>query len=275
MSLTTTVYLPCFSFVTFLPPFVSVMWNAPSGPVEPTRRGTDMADAADASTIAATAAEMARTMRVNGGSFGGLGRNTGTLGSAAVRVQEVATGLWRWTGLHPDWKLEDEGPDGWEQEVGCVYYEAPDAVVLVDPLVPPEDEERFWEALDRDVERVGKPVRILLTVSWHGRSIEAVAKRYGAATDGPLPGGVEARTLTAAEETAYWLPTHGALVFGDAVLGADGGVRLCPESWLDGTLAELEEELRPLLELPLERLLVSHGEPVLRDGRAALERALD
>jgi glyoxylase-like metal-dependent hydrolase (beta-lactamase superfamily II) len=188
-----------------------------------------------------------------------------------VRVQEVAAGLWRWTGLHPDWKPEE----GWDQEVGCVYYEAPDAVVLVDPLAPPEDEERFWAALDRDFERAGKPVRVLLTVSWHDRSAEAVAKRYGAATDGPLPDGVAAHATPAGEETAYWLPAHGALVFGDAVLGADGGVRLCPESWLEGTLAQLKDELRPLLDLPVERLLVSHGEPVLEGGRAALARALD
>jgi glyoxylase-like metal-dependent hydrolase (beta-lactamase superfamily II) len=192
-----------------------------------------------------------------------------------VRVQEVAPGLWRWTGLHPDWQPSDAGPEGWDQEVGCVYYEAPDAVVLVDPLAPPEDEERFWAALDRDVERAGKPVRILLTVSWHGRSAEAIAKRYGAATDGPLPNGIESYAVAAFEETAYWIPQHGALVFGDVVLGAEGGVRLCPESWLDGTLAQLRDELRPLLELPVERLLVSHGEPVLAGGRAELERALN
>jgi glyoxylase-like metal-dependent hydrolase (beta-lactamase superfamily II) len=190
-----------------------------------------------------------------------------------VRVQEVASGLWRWTGLHPEWQPSSAGPEGWDQEVGCVYYEAPDAVVLVDPLAPPEDEERFWAALDRDVERAGKPVRILLTVSWHGRSAEAVADRYGA-TNGALPAGVEAHAAPAGEETVYRLPEHGALVFGDAVLGADGGVRLCPEGWLEGTLAQLKDELRPLLALPVERLLVSHGEPVLRDGHAALARAL-
>jgi hypothetical protein len=32
--------------------------------------------------------------------------------------------------------------------------------------------------------------------------------------------------------------------------------------------------LRPLLDLPVEMVLVSHGEPVLRDGRNALARAL-
>ena len=190
-------------------------------------------------------------------------------------VQEVAAGLWRWTGLHPDWKSEDGGPEGWEQEVGCVYCETLEAVVLFDPLVPPEDEERFWRALDRDVERVGKPVCVLATVRWHGRSADRIAERYGAKVRRSLPRGVEPRTVTAGRETVYWLPEHGALVFGDVVLGAPGGVRLCPASWLEGaSLADLKTELRPLLELPVRRLLVSHGEPVLEDGGAALARVL-
>jgi hypothetical protein len=36
----------------------------------------------------------------------------------------------------------------------------------------------------------------------------------------------------------------------------------------------LKERLRPLLELPVELVLVSHGEPVLQDGHAALSKAL-
>ena len=190
-----------------------------------------------------------------------------------MRVQEVASGLWRWTGLHPEWKPGD----AWDQEVGCVYYEGPDAVVLVDPLAPPEDEERFWRALDRDVERAGKPVRILVTVHWHARSAEVIAERYGAETGGPLPVGVEGYPAVAFDETILWIPEQGALVFGDVVLGAEGGgVRLCPESWLEGgTLTVLKDALRPLLDLPVERLLVSHGEPVLEGGHAALARALD
>jgi hypothetical protein len=54
---------------------------------------------------------------------------------------------------------------------------------------------------------------------------------------------------------------------------------MCPSSWLrylDGfTQDDLRRELRArLLDLPIEMVLVSHGEPVLRDGRAAVERAL-
>ena len=38
---------------------------------------------------------------------------------------------------------------------------------------------------------------------------------------------------------------------------------------------QLREALRPLLDLPVEMVLVSHGEPVLRGGRNAIARALD
>jgi hypothetical protein len=37
---------------------------------------------------------------------------------------------------------------------------------------------------------------------------------------------------------------------------------------------KLAASLRPLLELPVERVLVSHGEPVLRGGLEALAAAL-
>jgi hypothetical protein len=38
---------------------------------------------------------------------------------------------------------------------------------------------------------------------------------------------------------------------------------------------ELREALRPLLDLPVELVLVSHGEPVLEHGRAAIAAALE
>ena len=51
---------------------------------------------------------------------------------------------------------------------------------------------------------------------------------------------------------------------------------MCPESWLPGKTdhAELAESLRPLAALAIERILVSHGEPVLANGRRALTAAL-
>jgi hypothetical protein len=202
--------------------------------------------------------------------------NPPRLRAVALGVQQIAPGLWRWSAAHPEWTAEQD----WPEEVASVYYEAPESIVLVDPLVPAGEEERFWQALDRDVERIGQPVVVLRTVSWHERSAETVAARYGARVwrrpdDGPLPVGVGAIPVNAAYETVFWLPEHAALVPGD-VLISDGRLRLCPESWLeDGhTLDEVRTELAPALELPVEVVLVSHGPPLLSDGRSALRRAL-
>ena len=83
-------------------------------------------------------------------------------------VHRIAPGLWRWTAFHEEWR----------KDVGCVYLETDDATVLIDPLVAPEDSERFLEYLDADVERASSPVHILLTVYWHVRSSAELAKRY-------------------------------------------------------------------------------------------------
>lgn len=196
-----------------------------------------------------------------------------------MEVQRVDEGLWRWAAPHPEWK---PGVD-WEQDVGCVYWEAPDAVVLVDPLVPgePSDREHFLASLDEDVERAGRPVAILLTCAWHARSSAALAERFDTWVMMPfaaveLPRGVEAVVARVAEEVVFWLPGARTVVPGDTLLGVNDGLQLCPESWLEsrGSHADLRDELAPLLELPVERILTTHGSPVLEGGREALAQAL-
>ncbi len=99
--------------------------------------------------------------------------------------------------------------------------------------------------------------------------------------DDELPGGIRAHATARPSELVFWLPDHRALVVGDVLLGAgakpratDDPLRLCPERWLGkATHADLRRSLRPLLDLPVERVLVSHGTPVLR-GAAALETVL-
>lgn len=194
-----------------------------------------------------------------------------------MRIDQLRPGLHRWTADHPDAEADPEpdSPADWTAAVGSVAYEASDALLLVDPLVPGDG----WDALDGLVERHGKPVSVLTTIRFHGRSKKEVLARYGASTD--VPAGVEAIAFPEAGETMVWLPEPGALVPGDRILGDDrGGLRLCPESWLSYlpsgmTRAQLREELRPLLDLPIELVLVSHGEPVLERGRGALARAID
>jgi len=81
----------------------------------------------------------------------------------------------------------------------------------------------------------------------------------------------------------FWLPEYRALVPGDRLLAfgtGAGEVRACPDSWLrylgNGISGEeLRTDLRRLLELPIELVLVSHGEPVLAGGRDAVARALE
>jgi len=156
--------------------------------------------------------------------------------------------------------------------VGCVAYETPDALVLIDPLVVNADH----AALD-DLASGKERVAILVTVKWHARSRDELTKRYDASTD--LPDGVTGFEIPGAGETIFWIPEHRALVPGDRILGdRPPGLRMCPESWLRHlggyTQDDLRTGLQPLLDLPVEVVLVSHGEPVLQNGRAELERAL-
>ncbi|HYZ81580.1 MAG TPA: hypothetical protein VE571_09945 [Solirubrobacteraceae bacterium] len=194
-------------------------------------------------------------------------------------ADEVAPGLWRWTAPHPAWRpgAEAESEGDWEREVGCVLVVDDDGATFVDPLVPGEASAPFWAWADEVVG--GRPVSVLTTIRFHGRSGPAVAERYGAAM-GETRSGIEAFAFPAADETMFWLRSHRALVPGDRILGdGHGGVRLCPESWLHYfrrplSLSGLQALLAPLLALPVERILVSHGAPVLSGGAAALRRIL-
>ena len=191
-----------------------------------------------------------------------------------MSVIEVAPGLRRWTAWH----------DHWEEDVGSLAVDTADGLVLIDPIEPPPE--------------LRRPAHVLITVYWHGRdagkleaqrwapsrSVRPLASRgieADSAAEG-LPGGIRAFQTARAAEVVYWLPEQQALVAGDVLLGAgakpratDEPLRLCPERWLGkATHADLRASLRPLLDLPVEHVLVSHGAPVLGGGRAALERVL-
>ena len=199
-----------------------------------------------------------------------------------MEVQELRPGLWRWTASHPEWDHSER----WGPEVGSVYAELPDAVVLVDPIVPQDEEDRFGAALDRDVEGAGRPLLVLLTVHWHERSVAAVLDRYQATLwrpeeNGALTPGVHAELVNGSDwvEALFFLEPHRALVAGDLLIGKDGGVEM-PISWFPKAEQEwAEQELKPQLRerlaaLPIDLVVVSHGEPVLENGREALDRAL-
>lgn len=215
-----------------------------------------------------------------------------------MEIEQIRPRLWRWTATHPDWSPEEGGPDGWEPEVSCYALVEEDALVLIDPLVPADDEERFWHALDSDVEHHGPP-QILLTVYWHARSAQTIFDRYpGArvwvpeaaaekarerveftdtfASGDTLPGGVEPKETHDTTEVLLWIPSQRALAAGDILLGTPGGVRVCPDAWLSEGVApaDVRDALRTLLDLPIELVLLAHGQPVRENAHAALEAAL-
>jgi hypothetical protein len=193
--------------------------------------------------------------------------------TSPVELQQLARGLWRWTEPHPDWEepKQEDSPADWPRDVGCVAYETEDTLVLIDPLVG-ED----YGPLD-DLAQASSRVAILKTLPFHERSRAQLMERYDATKEAPA--GIECFDVHGAGESMFWIPEHGALVPGDRILGdRPPGLRVCPQSWmryLDGyTQDHLRGALRPLLAMPVEMVLVSHGEPVLSDGRRALEQAL-
>lgn len=191
-------------------------------------------------------------------------------------METLAPGLRRWTARH----------ESWEEEVGSVAVETGDGLVLIDPIDPPAE--------------LARPAHVLVTVFWHHRSVAALGaprvwapsrskkpleNRGVGVTDvvgNGLPGGIVSFPTARPAEVVYWLPDHRSLVAGDVLLGAGAkpratgdALRLCPERWLGkASHADLRRSLAPLLELPVERVLVSHGEPVLAGGARELRRVL-
>lgn len=187
-----------------------------------------------------------------------------------MRVERLADGLWRWTAPEPV-----SGREG-----NAVYHEAPAGIVLIDPLLPDDaaQAERFWRALDRDVERIGLAPLVALTDADRRVGAELVRARYagsrvlalggsdrhGVLADGAvLPGGVEALIAEAGpdepRQALLGCACHG-LVWTGALLERDAA-HLAP--------------LLPRLRAFGPRFLVgSHGQPVVEDAANALARAL-
>jgi glyoxylase-like metal-dependent hydrolase (beta-lactamase superfamily II) len=216
---------------------------------------------------------------------------------------EIAPGLRRWTAPHPDWRPGKGGLGGWEREVACLWVDAPDAVVLVDPLAPPEGSaaaEAFWAAVD-EAAAGPRPLLALLTLSWHVRSLPELRRRLDVPVLGlaevrdasshavtrvvapgeRLPGGILVHAAAPISdgrvESLLYLEVQRAAVSGDLLIGTPDGLRVWWEFevfGLDVYRARSEPALRALAERPLDLVLPGHGPPVLSDGRASLERAL-
>jgi hypothetical protein len=184
---------------------------------------------------------------------------------------------------HPAW----ESTENWPEEVLCAYFEAADGIVLIDPLVPRGHEAEFWALIDGAVARTGQPVRVLLTAPWHSRDTSAVVDRYGASVWAPphavwtrpvltttsdLPAGVEALVPPAERENQalFFVRAHGALVTGDVFSGTGGRFHV----FMDPDEPLNLDWLPTLFDLPVEHVLIAHGEPVLVDGAAHIRTAV-
>jgi glyoxylase-like metal-dependent hydrolase (beta-lactamase superfamily II) len=186
-------------------------------------------------------------------------------------------------GRIPDWHADA----GWEPLVSSTCVTTGGEVVLIDPLAPPEEATELWERLDANPATV-----VLILKSDHVRDVDVFVRRYGARAHGPylfwrnnipetelgpiepgteLPGGLLALyDGRGRNETPVWLPKQRTIVFADALTERDGRLLVWGTPWHDERVLPA---LRALLELPFERVIISHGEPV--HDRAAYERALE
>jgi hypothetical protein len=217
-------------------------------------------------------------------------------------MEKLTEGLWRWTGRHPEWHPGDFGA-----EVASFAAQAGADTLLIDPLLPSEDEPGRGQVLETIDGTLGNRLAILITIPYHVRSAEELWRRYRRDAETtihghpaaakrledssafreiepgvPLPGGVTPHTIgkPRRHETPLHLPSHDALAFGDAVAEADGRLVVWSSEKIDAKVERFYRErfnptLEPLLELDFDSVLVTHGQPLLGGGKLALRRALD
>jgi glyoxylase-like metal-dependent hydrolase (beta-lactamase superfamily II) len=205
-------------------------------------------------------------------------------------VRELQSGLWWWEAMHPEWTPgHTEAGLDWGPEVSSYAIDDGERLLLIDPTTPPSPVDEL--AANRET-------AIVLTCPWHARASRTLSKLFGATLYAPrpdegdsnplpaqvfaagdrLPFGVEAFPGMEPNDLVLWIESCGALAAGDTLIDRGQGVEF-PRDWASrGAVAargvppdRILESLRPLLELPVELVLPTHGPP---GDRAALERAL-
>jgi glyoxylase-like metal-dependent hydrolase (beta-lactamase superfamily II) len=196
---------------------------------------------------------------------------------------DICPGLWLWRVRHPYWKPGDD----WDPVVTTTVVESHGQVTVIDPVAPDDGAEAVWRRLD-----TAPPTQLVVLKPDHVRDVDWFADRYGAAAWGPslldpddmpatrfsplypgikIPGGIMAVNAGRwGVETPVWLSEYRALVFADALTEHDGVLRIWSTPWDEEGPRRV---LRQLLNLPLERVIISHGRPV--HDRAAYARALE
>lgn len=197
-------------------------------------------------------------------------------------IIDIEPGLWIWRVAHPDW---EPGPDG-DRVVTSACVEEGGQIAVLDALIPPRGT-GIWERLDAH-----PPTMAVVLKPDHVRSIDLFVARYQIPAYGPdvfqrddvpetdlelvLPGSVLPGGFVALydgrgrNETPLWLPEHKTIVFSDALTTLDGELQVW---WTPWHTERAVPALRDMLELPFERVIISHGEPI--HDRDEFEQALE
>lgn len=200
-------------------------------------------------------------------------------------IRDVAPGLWIWRVRYPDW----HPGAGWPEVVTATCAESGGEVAVLDAIVPSEGADELWARLD-----ARPPTVAVVLKPDHVRDVDAIVRRYGARAFGPylfwrqnipdtelhgiepgseLPGGLVALyDGRGRNETPVWLPEQRTIVFADALTERGGELRVWGTPWHEERVLPA---LRKLLELPFERVIVSHSDTEPVHDRAAYERALE
>ncbi len=194
-------------------------------------------------------------------------------------MRQLADGLWFWTARHPEWHPRTE----FGAVVGSYLAHEGGRTILIDPLLGDADLDPL---IDGDVV-------VAITLPYHVRDAAVAVERWGGVVSGHpdiagrLPdgtpfdpdAGLAWHPLKRGKERPLELPGLRALAFGDRIVGVDGGLRYWSTNPITPARTDFfrrrtSKELAHLLEIDFDRALVTHGEPVMKDARAALENAL-
>lgn len=197
-------------------------------------------------------------------------------------IVDIAPELWMWRIDHTFW----EPAEGHSRVVTSVCVEEGGQVAVLDALAPPIGT-GIWERIDSR-----PPTMAVVLKPDHVRSVDLFVDRYRIPAYGPdvfqkddipetdlelvlpgfvLPGGfVALHDGRGRNETPLWLPEHETIVFSDALTTFGGELQVW---WTPWHAERVLPALRDMLDLPFERIIISHGEPV--HDRDEFERALE
>ena len=219
-------------------------------------------------------------------------------------MRELRSGLWHWQAKHPEW----EPGARWGPEVSSYATDDGKRLLFFDPIAPPDELVALaadrataivltcpWHERDSRglVERLDVPVYTPLPdtaeylmekwgltaeqvgdgspdVAW--LVTEGIGEAHPFAAGDRLDVGVDVLPGQKPNDTVLWVASHAAVVAGDTLVDFGNGLEINPH-WLDEevTRERVVDGLSPLLDLPVEHMLATHGVPF---DRAAFERAL-